>query len=346
MRDVAPAHQLQVAFTVGRSRLDQDPAFVGNDEVQDGVNDVAVGVITWRYLVTPRFILTQRISADGNASRNVNRDGVELHRGQTQRRDVSRGLDLLAIAATHLRGRWRRSPLEGIPLRSGIPAQPGVYAARKLQRVRVRRIVLCARAHRQRAGHLRAGSAGRSFDTDGTHISVTVDRDAMAARRFPDRARAGGGIYRQEPEFVEVKGLRGSDLDAMRSYHADIGFEGPLARSMTWQVSAYDREDRAYAWLPGAEFRVENGRLVLPSFTTRYENALDGHSRGVELAVKRRSPNGLSGWVAYNLAFTEYHNTRQRRDLRRRLRPAAHVERVRRLPPQRSHELQRAFPCR
>ena len=82
VRDVAPAHQLQVAFTVGRSRLDQDPAFVGIDEVKDGVNDVAVAVITWRYLVTPRFILTQRISADGNASRNVNRDGVELHRGR------------------------------------------------------------------------------------------------------------------------------------------------------------------------------------------------------------------------------------------------------------------------
>jgi hypothetical protein len=121
-------------------------------------------------------------------------------------------------------------------------------------------------------------------------------------------ARAGAGIYRQEPEFVEVKGLRGSDLDVMRSYHADIGFEGPLARSMTWQASAYDREDRAYPWLPDAEFRVENGRLVLPSFTTRYENALDGHSRGIELAVKRRSPNGLSGWVAYNLAFTAYRN--------------------------------------
>jgi hypothetical protein len=144
-------------------------------------------------------------------------------------------------------------------------------------------------------------------------------------------ARAGGGIYRQEPEFVEVKGLRGSELDAMRSYHADIGVEGPLSRSMTWQVSAYDREDRAYPWLPDAEFRVENGRLVLPSFTTRYENALDGHSRGVELAVKRRSPNGLSGWVAYNLAFTEY-RTRTAARLSTPIRPAAHAERVRRLP--------------
>ena len=58
--------------------------------------------------------------------------------------------------------------------------------------------------------------------------------------------RAGGGIYRQEPEFAEVKGLRGSNLDAMRSYHSDVAIEGPLVRSVTWQLSGYNREDRDY----------------------------------------------------------------------------------------------------
>ncbi|MEO5742214.1 MAG: hypothetical protein ABIS29_16635, partial [Vicinamibacterales bacterium] len=57
------------------------------------------------------------------------------------------------------------------------------------------------------------------------------------------------------------------------------------------------------------EFLVAGGRLVLPSFTTRYVSALDGHSRGIELLVQRRTPNGLSGWVAYNLASTRYRNT-------------------------------------
>jgi hypothetical protein len=118
--------------------------------------------------------------------------------------------------------------------------------------------------------------------------------------------RAGAGIYRQEPEFVEVKGLRGSELNGMRSYHADVGIEGPLARSITWQVSAYNREDRDYPWLPDTEFRVENNRFVLPSFTTLYQSALDGRSRGVELVIQRRRPNGLSGWVAYNFGVTKF----------------------------------------
>jgi hypothetical protein len=105
---------------------------------------------------------------------------------------------------------------------------------------------------------------------------------------------------------VEVKGLRGSELKASRAYHADGSVEGPLGRSVSWQVSAYDREDRDYPWYGDAEFRVFNGRLVLPSLTGRYQNRLNGHSRGVELLLQRRTPNGLSGWIAYNIAATRY----------------------------------------
>ena len=307
VRDVAPAHQLQVAFTVGRSRLDQDPAFVGIDEVKDGVNDVAVAVITWRYLVTPRFILTQRISADGNASRNVNRDGVELHRGR--RSDVMYRADWTYSRSPELTfeggGDVRRSKESRFDqgfllspefaLRESYSASAFAASSYALARIAKGRAIF---APGIRVDH--------STLTGHTSASPWIEtRWPLGASLI---ARAGGGIYRQEPEFVEVKGLRGSDLESMRSYHADIGFEGPLARSMTWQVSAYNREDRSYAWLPDAEFRVENGRLVLPSFTTRYENALDGHSRGMGLVVQRRSPNGLSGWVAYDLAFTEYRN--------------------------------------
>ena len=79
VRDVAPAHQLQIALTAGRSRLDQDPAFVGRGEVKDGVNDVGLVVLTWRHVASPQFVLTHRLAADANTFRNVNRDGVELH---------------------------------------------------------------------------------------------------------------------------------------------------------------------------------------------------------------------------------------------------------------------------
>jgi hypothetical protein len=34
VRDITPAHQLQLALTAGRTRLDQDPEFTGRDEGQ------------------------------------------------------------------------------------------------------------------------------------------------------------------------------------------------------------------------------------------------------------------------------------------------------------------------
>ena len=307
VQDMAPAHQLQLAFTVGRSRLDQDPAFVDREEVKDGVNDVAVAVLTWRYLVTPTFILTQRISADGNASRNVNRDGVELHRGR--RSDIIYRADWTYARTPQLTfeggGDIRQSKESRFDLGFLLNPELSQLENYNASALAASSYVL-ARIARGRATFAPGVRVDHSTLTGHTSASPWIETRWPLSSSLV--ARAGGGIYRQEPEFAEVKGLRGSDLEAMRSYHADIGVEGPLARAMTWQVSAYNREDRAYPWLPDAEFRVENGRLVLPSFTTRYENAIDGHSRGVELVVQRRSPNGLSGWVAYNLAFTEYRN--------------------------------------
>ena len=308
VRDLTPAHQLQVAFTVGRSRLNQDPAFVGRDEVKDGVNDVGVAVITWRYLVTPRFVLTQRIAADGNRFRNTNRDGLELQ--HARRSDLMYRADWTYSRSPRLTleggGELRRSSesrfelglllRQDFSLRENYSASAVAASSYALARVTRGRAII---------------SPGVRVDhsTLTGHTSVSPWVETRWPLRGPLAVRAGGGIYRQEPEFVEVKGLRGSDLHGMRSYHADVAIEVPLARSITWQVSAYSREDRAYPWLPDAEFRAEGNRLILPSFTTRYENALDGHSRGVEVVVQRRSPNGLSGWAAYNLAFTEYRNT-------------------------------------
>ena len=163
-----------------------------------------------------------------------------------------------------------------------------------------------------------------------------------------DRARRGSGIYRQEPDFAEVKGLRGADLDELRSYHFDAGVEGPLGRLD--DVAGFrlqPRGSRLSLACPAPNSATIDGRLVLPSFTSQYENSLDGPlSRYRARRCSAARPNGLSGWIAYNLAFDAIPQHAHRRGLFRRLRPAAHAERVRRLPIQRSHELQRAFPRR
>ena len=85
------------------------PNSSARDEVQDGVNDAGVAVVTWRYLVSPRFILTQKVAADANTFRNLNLDGIELAPGR--RSDLMYRADwtYLALAARDARGRRRDS---------------------------------------------------------------------------------------------------------------------------------------------------------------------------------------------------------------------------------------------
>src|SRR5204862_5123451 len=117
--------------------------------------------------------------------------------------------------------------------------------------------------------------------------------------------RAGGGVYRQAPAFDEVLGVNGgAALQSSRAYDVDVGVEGLVGSTARWQVTAYDREDRDLPRLPGTESRASaGGAFINGSRNGKYANALDGYARGVELALQRQTPNGLSGWVSYALGF-------------------------------------------
>ena len=143
-------------------------------------------------------------------------------------------------------------------------------------------------------------------------------------------------------EFAEVRVLRGSNLDAMRRC-TPTGRRRSTRRSVDVAGVAVNREDRDYPWLPARSFGWPPAVSSCTSFTTQYENAPTPLAR-VELVVQRRSPTSLR-LIAYNLASTRYRDKVPAKS-RRRVRSAAYGEYVRRLPLQRSHELQRAFPRR
>jgi hypothetical protein len=304
--DLRPKHQVQLALTAGRSRLDQDPEFVGVGEVKDGVNDAGVGVVTWRYVASPRLLVTQRVAADGNRFRNTNVDGVELH--NARRTDVLYRADWAWSKSSSLilegGGEVRRTSQSGHAI--GLTLTGGRFVVREDLRAAGTdsSSYVLARVSRGRASL--APGIRVDYSTLTGHVSGSPWLNTAWTLPAGLSLRIGGGVYRQEPAFAQVKGLRGSDLDGFRSFHLDAGLEGALARNLSWQVSVYNREDRDYLWLPDSEFRVENDRLILPSFLTRYENGRNGHARGVELLLQRRNPNGLAGWVSYNFAVARY----------------------------------------
>ncbi len=309
--DVSARHQIQVAFTGGRSRLERAPDALGAGNLRDADNRSAMGVLSWRYLPSARFSFVQRIAAASNTFRNTSRDGVELDAGDAQdlayRADASFAPTPAVLFESG--GEVRRS--------AGTGREQRLASGRFQSREDYSSSAVASSAYAQ--VRLRASRVGEGFSiTPG----VRLDHRTLVARTtaspwilamWPVSAsltlRAGAGIHRQEPGFGEVLGSRGTpDLRPGRAYQADVGIEGRHSVTLRWQLTVYNREDRDLLRLPDIETRVVNGVFVPASLTTHYQNALDGHARGLEWLVERRSPNGFSGWASYALGFAQYHD--------------------------------------
>ncbi len=205
VRDVKARHQVQFAITAGRSRLEQDAERIDVDDVQEGVNDIGVAVVTWRFLASPRFV------ADAEDCRH--RQQVQQRQSRrsraapraSQRADVPRRLDLSAHARPHVRGRGRSAAYAWIAVRPGARfCSTAVCRARRLQHLDHGRFVVRAPAGVARARDDCARCPRRSFHAHGPHIGVPVDSNPVAADACADGARrrrhlpAGAGLCRAE----------------------------------------------------------------------------------------------------------------------------------------------------
>jgi hypothetical protein len=304
--DVTRRHQLQAAFTGGRSRLERKPELIGRGNLRTADNRSALGVLTWRFVPSARLSLVQRVAAGMNTFRNMSRDGEELNAG-----DGADGVYRtdLALAAR-----------PGILVEAGGEARwsHGVARERRLSngRFQPRQDYDGTRIASSIYAQARLGSASGVSITPGARVDrwTLVPRTTVSPWMqllWPlSRAvtlRAGGGVHRQEPDFGQLLGTHGTaGLRPARAYHADAGVEGRIGDSTRWQMTIYDREDRDLFRLPGTELRVVNRVFLNESISTRYRNALNGYARGVEWLVQRQSPNGFSGWASYALGYAKY----------------------------------------
>jgi hypothetical protein len=305
--DVSRAHRLELSVVAGRSRLDQ-PTLPGEQNVvNDGRNHATLINAGWRFTASPSFLITQRVAVATQTFRNISGTGFQLGRGAG--RDLTWRADFNATGPASL-------TFEG---GAQIQQQHREFLEQQLG---PRAIPLLVKSYDDDAqlasGYLTAGwsrgtrlavSAGARLDRWSLTDDVAASPWMQAEMRLGPsmKLRGGAGIYRQFPGFEEAAGLyAGSGLAHARAYHADLGVEQTLGSTARWQVTFYNREERDALRLPGAELRVEEGRLVGFFPTARWINALDGYARGVEVLVQRRSSNGVSGWVSYSLGFNRY----------------------------------------
>jgi len=308
--DLSRAHRLDVTIVAGRSRLDQETPPNEVNELADGRNSSQMVNTGWRYTPSPSFALTQHVALAFNQFSNANSAGFDL--GYGGGRDITWRGDFVAGASAPLTveggGQLQWQQRDGT-LREIVNAQGATLASQSFD-----------------DDGLLSSAYGQVRWSPGQRVSVVtgalVDRWSLGSETLFSpwiqselaafgsvKLRAAGGVHRQFPRIDQSTGLRGtSGLEPEVAYHADVGIEHVFGSDSRWQVTFYNREERDVVRLPGSELRVEGDRLVPESRTSRWINALDGYSRGVELMLQRRSSSGLSGWFSYSYGVNRYHD--------------------------------------
>jgi outer membrane cobalamin receptor len=305
--DVSTRDQIEVAALLGRSRFDeQEPARPSSLDIADHAG--GAGSLAWRHTrssATAVNRLTSRLFFTGETFENRNAADEQVAEGRAT--DFGLRMDFSAAVANRLFEAG--ASFERLDARQKLAFRvPGYHVIGGED--------FTAATHEVGLyGQARwaFGPARLTMGTRVDHFGLTDDwvaspwllADWQAGARL--RLRLGAGLHHQFPEIAQVVGRRGDPgLDPEQAVHVDGGLEGRLKDNLRWQVTVYDREERGVLDLPDQYPRLVDGVLQPRSATSLYANRLTGSSRGVELMLQRKSPGGLSGWVAYSFGHTRY----------------------------------------
>jgi outer membrane receptor for ferrienterochelin and colicin len=310
IHDLSPRHQLGISAIFGFFRSDQgdknravnrgDPGVI---DKQDSRNLLVNA--HWNFTPSSRLFAQARLFYLDTSYLNTNQDDLTLDdRARTQlgiRQDVSfiaphsqrveAGLYVRRVHAEMLTNFFQASqPTAARTLESfDRRATEQAYYAQDTWNSERLKIALTA-----------GGRVEHSLLTDETLFSP---RAAIAIAPGSDwKIRAGVGRHYEFADFQRLFGFLGNpNLNAESATHYNVSVERPIGSKTRVLAEIYDREDRDLIFSL-SEPRVEAGRV-----TTRadlFRNSLDGHARGVELSLQRRSANGLTGWVSYAYSKT------------------------------------------
>jgi outer membrane cobalamin receptor len=121
------------------------------------------------------------------------------------------------------------------------------------------------------------------------------------------RIRAGAGRHYQFPAMEKLFGRLGNvALLSERATHYNASVERLFGNRTRVLTEVYDREDTNLVFSL-SEPRLTGKSINFAEF--RFQNSLQGHARGIEITVQRRSANKLAGWFSYAYSRTQYTDT-------------------------------------
>jgi len=168
-------------------------------------------------------------------------------------------------------------------------------------------------------GRLQLNLGGRTEHFTSTGENLWMPRASLALHlTHNDKLTFSWGEYGQFPSFRQLWGeVYNPDLRAERATHYVVGLEHRLNDRTRIRIEAYDIRLREGIYSPDQEWRMprpldlERGLVpvdgVLPPRLGPFlRNSLDGHTRGIEFILQRRSANRLSGWISYAYGYSRF----------------------------------------
>lgn len=298
--DVSSHHRLGFSAVGGRFRIDDRQSTqrfgLNTATKQDSVN--GMGVLSWDWTLSPRAIAQTKVFALQAGLRARNAEAILLAR-QPQTQFGGRH-DWLVQSAGHRveAGTYLRSVATEGEAQFYLPS--------------VRQPIL--------ADRFRGSTTQRSFYVQDTlalreNVSLTtgarLENDRYTRQtlvspraglvwkpgRFGGALRAGFGRHYQFAPLAQLLSRDGNPaLVAERSDHFTLGLDYPVGEKARLTLELFRREDRRQIFALD-EPRLINNRVVSPAGLPL--NAVNGHAKGLEIMLQRRSGNRFSGWLSY-----------------------------------------------
>lgn len=307
--DLSPSQRAEFTILAGHSKLEERREDLDSQDLFTGRNGSVIGIGSWR-LTRARGILTSRVLSSFNSFTNTTLDQVNLDDGHDKeaagRVDGSITFGRHVQADAGAQAEW----VDETRFRQRFSGATGRY--RTINDFQGRATRSGGYAQARLSGGSLTVIPGARIDhwtlTGETTASPWLQADWQLSPSMS--LRGGTGVYRQFPDFEQVIGAFGlPDAGAQTADQYDLGFEHRISGSLRWQATIFDRQESGFFRRPAAETRLVNGRVVRGVVTAPYENALGGFARGVELLIQRRSPRGISGWLAYSYGRTHRTDT-------------------------------------
>jgi hypothetical protein len=305
--DVRPGQRVSLSIVAGVSNIErEDP---GPFAPADGLNRAAMIAAAWRSVIRSRAVVTQRVSSLAHDFSN---------RNQTPQ-GASRGTNGAGMYRADLSQPLFRGVLEaGGQIRSVRGSRHGPTVLGRIGESMQPTVDDIELSWIERAGYasFRRGIGSNVNLAAGLRLSDstlaerhTVDRWLQAEWSIRSRwlVHASIGVMHQFPALEQIAGwAEPASLRPEQATYVDLGIGHRLSRSVRWDATVFARRERDALRAPDLHPRLIDGVLDSESNATRFENALTGSARGIELTLARRSQTGLDGWISYSYGVARH----------------------------------------